>query len=217
MADTTLRLRYPTGQVVQLQIGSGAGLTVWNGTALVTPVAANWNTYLLAFPETPAGFGQRVFDFAAFAAAHPSVIVAQDYWWAAYPTGSSAGQSDVGHGSGTWDGTTFSTGGTVTLPVPAPLTYGPVGTGSVAVNQDYPTTGNLAFKTAGGQGIGGAQVRAYLASEYAANPNTATVRGQTITLNDGSWANNIDLNVGAAIVTFDAPGYATTVVTLTVS
>jgi len=213
MPDTLIETRFPGG--LELQISSG--LLIWNGTALVTFLTANWATYLVTFPETPSGSGRHVFDFLVFSAAHPLVIVPANYTWSWFPTGSIAGQAAIGGGSSTWDGATFGSGAVASLPTPAPLTYGPVGTGSIAVNQDYPTTGNLAFKTAGGQGIGGAQVRAYLASEYNANPRTATIRGQTITFNDGSWANNIDLNVGANIITFDAPGYATTVVLLTVS
>lgn len=104
-----------------------------------------------------------------------------------------------------------------TLPSPAPTGYGPIGTGSITVNQDYPTTGNLTFKTSGGQGIGGAIVLAYLASEFTSSPNTATVRGQTITLDSGAWANVIDLDPGDYTLVFKAEGYETTLVNLTVS
>src|SRR5204863_268221 len=83
---------------------------------------------------------------------------------------------------------------------------GPIGTGSVAVDHNYPTANSLKFQTGGGQGIGGALVRAYLASEYAANPATATIRGQTLTLDSGAWANVIDLDPGAYKVVFKAEG-----------
>jgi hypothetical protein len=42
------------------------------------------------------------------------------------------------------------------LPSPAPLGYGPIGTGSVAVDEDYPTAGNLSYLDANGNGIQGA-------------------------------------------------------------
>jgi hypothetical protein len=103
------------------------------------------------------------------------------------------------------------------LPDPAPDGYGPIGTGSVAVDHDYPTANNLKFATSGGQGIGGALVRAYLASEYASSPAAATIRGQTLTLDSGAWANVIDLDPGSYQVVFKAEGFETTVVSLTVS
>jgi hypothetical protein len=104
-----------------------------------------------------------------------------------------------------------------TLPAVAPFGYGPIGTGSVAVNEDYPTDGNLAYRvTSTGPGIGGAYVRAYLASEYTLNPTTATIRGQTLTLASGAWANNMDLDPGNYVVVFKAEGYELLVVDLTV-
>jgi hypothetical protein len=127
---------------------------------------------------------------------------------------------DTGEGANTrYAGEEINPGteGLVTLPSPAPPTYGPVGTGSRVVNQDYPTANNLAFQTGLGVGIGGALVRAYLASEYASNPNTAAVRGQTLTLDSGAWANPIDLDPGSYQITFRAEGYQLLVVPLTVS
>lgn len=211
MADTTLRLRYPTGKTLYTQIEAPAG-TVWNGTAYATFTVASWTTFASATPETPASSGRYVCQF-------PTSSAPGSYSWATYlQAGASAASTDVcvGTGSGVWDGTTFGSA-TATLPSPAPLTYGPVGTGSVAVSQDYPTTGSLAFRTSGGQGIGGAIVRAYLASEYSGSPNTATIRGQTITLDSGAWANNMLLDPAAYTLVFQAPGYQTTAVSLTVS
>lgn len=132
------------------------------------------------------------------------------------------GAEEINPGSDEYTDAKISTrqasGVVVTLPDPAPLTYGPVGTGSRVVNQDYPTAGSLSFlSTSSGPGIGGALVRAYLAAEYAANPNTATVRGQTLTLDSGAWANPMDLDPGAYVVTFKAEGYQLLVVDLTVS
>lgn len=211
--DTTLRLRFPTGATLYTQIEAPAG-TMWNGSAFTVFSVASWTTFATATPETPASSGRYVCQF-------PTSAAAGSYVWATYlQAGGAPASSDacVASDSGFWDGATFgNTGAVAELPSPAPLGYGPIGTGSVSVSQDYPTAGNLSFKTSGGQGIGGALVLAYLASEYSASPNTATVRGQTLTLDSGSWANVINLDPGAYTLVFKADGYETTVVNLTVS
>jgi hypothetical protein len=218
MSDTTLRLRYPTNANLYTQIEGGAG--IWNGSAYVTFANADWTTYATATPETPPGSGRYVCQF-------PTSSAAGNYSWAIYlRAGATAavGDAPIGSGSGYWDGTTFGGASKVTdgitvasLPAPAPEGYGPIGTGSVTVNQDYPTAGNLTFQTSGGQGIGGALVRAYLSSEYSANPNAATARGQTLTLDSGAWANNMDLDPGSYSITFKADGYQLLVVPVTVA
>jgi hypothetical protein len=215
MPDTTLRLRYPSGATLDTQIENEAG-EVWNGTAYVPFATASWAAYATATPEGPAGSGR-------FAAQFPISSPAGNYAWTMFQRlggAPAAGDTVVGTGSGYWDGTTFGNVPGVAvaaLPTPAPEGYGPIGTGSVTVNQDYPTAGNLSFQTSGGQGIGGALVRAYLTSEYTASPNTATVRGQTLTLSNGSWANNIDLDPEDYSITFKADGYQLLVVPVTVS
>ncbi|WP_406699236.1 hypothetical protein V5E97_10200 [Singulisphaera sp. Ch08] len=218
MADTTLRLRYPTGANLYAQIEGGSG--VWNGTDYVTFANLDWTSYATATPEAPASSGRYVCQF-------PTVSPPGNYSWSVYlQSGGSPAVGDVaiGQGSGYWDGTTFGGASKVTdgitvadLPDPAPLGYGPIGTGSVTVNQDYPFADNLTYQTSGGQGIGGALVRVYLASEYASNPNNATIRGETLTLSNGSWANNIDLDPEAYSITFKADGYQLLVVPVTVS
>ncbi|SIN70076.1 hypothetical protein SAMN05444166_0232 [Singulisphaera sp. GP187] len=218
MSDTTLRLRHPTGANLYAQIEGGGG--VWNGTAYVAFVNADWATYATLVTETPAGSGRYVCQF-------PTASPPGNYSWSIYlRAGGSAALGDVaiGQGDGYWDGTTFGGTSKVTdgitvadLPSPAPNGYGPIGTGSVTVNQDYPTAGNLSYQTVGGQGIGGALVRAYLASEYASNPNAATIRGQTLTLDTGAWANNIDLDPEDYKITFKADGYELLVIDLSVS
>lgn len=218
MSDTTLRLRYPTGAPLYTQVEGGTG--VWNGTAYVPFANADWPTYATATDETPAGSGRYVCQF-------PVASPAGNYSWSVYLRAGgtpAVGDVAIGQGSGYWDGTTFGGVSRVTdgisvaaLPDPAPLGYGPVGTGSVTLNQDYPTADNLSFQTSKGQGIGGALVRAYLASEYTANPNAATIRGQTLTLDTGAWANNMDLDPADYKITFKADGYELLVIDLTVS
>lgn len=233
MADTTLRLRYPTGSNLYTQIEGGDG--IWNGSAYVAFANTDWASFATATPETPAGSGRYVCQF-------PTSSDPGNYSWSVYlRAGGTPTISDVaiGQGGGYWDGTTFGGASMVTgdvggnvagsvdsvvngvaavLPTVPPLGYGPIGTGSVAVNQDYPTAGNLAFRISPtGPGIAGALVKAYLASEYAFNPNTAPIRGQTITLDSGAWSNNINLDPADYVIVFSAYGYEDTFVDLTVS
>lgn len=192
--------------------------TFWNGSAFEAYNATHWSTYAVTLTHAGGGL---------YLANMPGGIAAGAYYLDAYKrlSGSPA-QGDQLLGatpypmqwSGTAEVTLNNVSAVVTnLPNPAPLTYGPVGTGSRVVNQDYPTANSLKFQTSGGQGIGGALVRAYLAGEYSANPNTATVRGQTLTLDSGAWANDIDLDPASYTITFKAEGYELLVVSLTVS
>ena len=216
--DTSLRLPHPTGATIYTIIfAPGTTQTAWNGTAYATFAVASWTTFATSTPETPASSG---FYVAAF----PTSSAAGNYHWVHYlQAGASPASTDavVGGNEGYWDGSTFGNVGAVTaeitLPATAPLGYGPIGTGSVTVNQDYPTTGNLKFTDSSGDGVGGALVLAYLASEYTANPNTAVIRGQTLTLDSGSWANNMQLDPAAYKIVFKASGYEDTVVSQTVS
>lgn len=116
MADTLITASPGTGLTVYLQLFTGT--TVWNGTAFVSVVTANWTTYAVAMPETPAGFGQYVLDVAALAAAHPSAIVAGDYSWRIFlQSGASPASTDGGLGGGTayWSGSTFGVGTVATV------------------------------------------------------------------------------------------------------
>lgn len=70
------------------------------------------------------------------------------------------------------------------------------GTGLIAVDEDTGGVDNLAYKTVGGAGIGGAVVRAYVASEFVTNNVDADIRGQTTTDDDGGWIANLMLNSG---------------------
>jgi hypothetical protein len=72
------------------------------------------------------------------------------------------------------------------------------GTGDTAVNADTldDEGSNMYYKTGGGDGIGGAIVRAFVASEYASSGTAATLRGTTTTADDGSWVDDLQLNAG---------------------
>src|SRR5262245_12404105 len=139
MSDTTLRLRYPTGSNLYTQVEGGDG--VWNGTAYVPFANADWASYATATPETPASSGRYVCQC-------PTSSPAGNYSWSVYLQAGGApaiGDVAIGQGGGYWDGTTFGGASKVTdgvavadLPAVPPLGYGPIGTGSVAVNQDYP-------------------------------------------------------------------------------
>jgi len=216
-ADTTIRVRYPTGADLYTQIEGGAG--VWNGSDYVTLANADWASYATATPETPAGSGRYECQF-------PIASPPGNYSWSIFlrSGGSPAvGDASIAPGNGYWDGTTFGGTSKVTdgiavadLPEPAPEGYGPIGTGSVTIDQDYPTAGNLRFQNSLGQGIGGASVRAYLASEWTTNKAAAVIRGQTITLDTALWANPMNLDPADYVIVFIAEGYQTSVVELTV-
>jgi hypothetical protein len=98
-----------------------------------------------------------------------------------------------------------------------PVSSALLGIGSVAVNHNYPMANNMTLLTSLGAGIGGATIRAYLASAYAINPITAVVRGLTETVSDGTWANPVYLDPGDYTIVFVAQGYLTTAVSLTVA
>lgn len=107
MADTTLRLRYPTGAILDTQIEDGEG--VWNGAGYVPFQMAGWATYATATPETPPGSGRYVCPF-------PTGSPPGHYTWVTYLRAGAEpapGDTPVGQGEGFWDGTTFggSSGG----------------------------------------------------------------------------------------------------------
>lgn|GEM_PF-2856804 len=90
------------------------------------------------------------------------------------------------------------------------------GTGDTPVNHDTGGTDNLRFVDGNGNGIDEATVTAFLASEYASNPLTATPRGQVFTKSDGRWVNQMNLDSGSYVFVFEAPGFQATTKTATV-
>lgn len=81
------------------------------------------------------------------------------------------------------------------------LDYSALNAGNTIINSNSSgpagatTAGFLSIKDTNNNGIGGAQVLAYLSTEFNANPNSAVPRGYAISAVDGSWANML-LNGG---------------------
>jgi hypothetical protein len=72
------------------------------------------------------------------------------------------------------------------------------GSGDVAVNHatEDDDGDTMEVQTAGGAGVDDVAIRAYVASEWAADPGTATVRGETRSLADGTWREPLMLDGG---------------------
>lgn len=105
MPDTTIAVSgLPTGWTVYTKIADANG-NVWNGTAYVAYLVANWATYATATPETPAGSGTYVCQF-------PLSSPAGYYTWIHYKqAGGSPASTDpeVGWSPAPvyWNGSTF--------------------------------------------------------------------------------------------------------------
>ena len=93
---------------------------------------------------------------------------------------------------------------------------GSAGDGNTPVNQNTGGTNNLLAQN-NGVGIGGASIKAYLTSEWTANPLTAVARGQAFSQDDGTWATPMMLNSGLEYtIVFRAEGFAINTVNVTV-
>lgn len=89
------------------------------------------------------------------------------------------------------------------------------GDSGTPVDHNTGGTDALRFTTEDGDGIAGT-VRAYVASDYAADPAAAMLRGRTKTGDDGRWLGPIYLTAGVAHrLTFDADRYALATATVT--
>lgn len=121
------------------------------------------------------------------------------------------GFAEIGAGIYQWTGTVPD--GTVALTATSAGTAGVIGHAVIAwtaavvatsgdgdtdVDHNTGGTDNLRFVTAGGQGIDGATITAYLASDYDAG--AYVVRGQTMTKSDGRWVAQLRLNTGLEYV-----------------
>lgn len=83
-----------------------------------------------------------------------------------------------------------------------------VGTGDIPVDHNTGGADNLRATTSGGIGIDGADVYAYLAVDWAANPATAAVQGHTRSGSDGRWATPMMLDSGTYTFVFSVTGHA---------
>jgi hypothetical protein len=81
------------------------------------------------------------------------------------------------------------------------------GTGCVAITHDYGGPDALAYQTAAYCGIGGADVRAFLASDYAAGLRQPT-QAKAITGTDpnGRWLAALNLSPGDYVIEFEKAG-----------
>ena len=82
------------------------------------------------------------------------------------------------------------------------------GSGSVTVDHDTGGADNLSAFDGNGVGIDGVEIRAYLATEWAVNPLTATVRGRTWSVSSGHWSSTMALDPDTYTFVYSAPGYA---------
>lgn len=95
-----------------------------------------------------------------------------------------------------------------TLPALLAAVSSASGTGDTAVDHDLNSSDSLRYVDPSGNGIDQAEVRAYLKSEWDADPQTAAVRGRTTTGTDGRWIGQMLLDSGTYVFTFKADGYA---------
>ena len=90
--------------------------------------------------------------------------------------------------------------------------------GSIMVDENYPTTGNLEVKTPDGAGIPGVNIVAYLTSDYTGgNRAPDFIRGVASTDVNGNWLTPMPLDPGDYTLVFSKPQvYDTTVKAVTV-
>lgn len=81
------------------------------------------------------------------------------------------------------------------------------GVGGIAVNQNTGGTNNLQVTTSGNVGIPNVIIRAYLTSDYTANPQVLTIRGQAVTDVNGDWQAPMYLVAGSYYFAFSGAGY----------
>jgi hypothetical protein len=90
-----------------------------------------------------------------------------------------------------------------TLP-PAPTGYGNSGTGAIAINQNTGGLDNLRYVNSTGQGIGGATIAIYLATDWPTN--SANIQAQSTTGPDGRWLAPAYVNSGTYVAVFSKTG-----------
>lgn len=93
------------------------------------------------------------------------------------------------------------------------------GGGAVLVDHDYGAADALRYVTPASEPIAAAEIRAFLAEDYAAGRRgTAYVVGRTTTKTDGRWRTPMFLDAGAYTLVFHKPkAYGPNVVELTVT
>ena len=200
--DSYARLGAPAGASVSADVAAieaqtddigvaGAGLTNLGDTRMANLDAA------ISTRLSAAGYTAPL-DAAGVRTAIGLATANLDTQIAALPTASDATLT-ASHGSGSW-------------------TSAVIGAGTVHVNEStLDDSGNdLYFKTSAGAGIGGATITAYVKTEY--DTGTFTSRGQTRTLDNGSWRDDLLLDDGIQyVIEYRKAGYETHTTTITVA
>jgi hypothetical protein len=210
-----ISLDYITGRTLRAVVVTTTGQYAL-GTAVEAWDAAHLAAYGIAIPELSVGSGQYAGDFPAL----PAGIYAVRVYEVAGADLAASDVPSIGGGRIEWDGAAEvvpaptqpdEMGGyqfTTAALALAPSGAGP-GTGGVVVTEDTGGANNLAAVDPAGAGIAGVTVRAYLATEWAADPTTAPVRGQQSTTSTGEWAGPMYLDVGTYTFVFSIAGYST--------
>ena len=82
-----------------------------------------------------------------------------------------------------------------------------VGAGLVLVDHNYGGADALTYQTAGGQGIAGATILAFLADDYnLGNRSAAYVLGRSTTDSNGRWTQSMGLGPGTYVLLYSKPG-----------
>jgi hypothetical protein len=112
--------------------------------------------------------------------------------------------SDIG---GTFDPATDST--EALAEAVADIGGGTTGDGDTPVNHNTGGTDNYQILDDNDSGVDNATIKAYLTSEFDADPSSATLRGTTYTDSEGRWVAPLMLNTGLAYtVTIRGDGFA---------
>lgn len=88
--------------------------------------------------------------------------------------------------------------------------HGDSGSGDTSVDHDTGGADNLTYLTAGGLGVEGAEIKAYLKTDYdSGNKSSKYVKGESITDASGQWSTAMSLNTGYTytIQFYKAGGY----------
>lgn len=191
--------------------GSGwTGPMLWDGTNLSTIATAQDAANAIKaktdnLPASPANEATVVVGISAVLAAIPSATTIAAAVWAAL----TSGLTTVGS-IGKWiidklDVTVSTRASQASVDALAASDPG-VGLGDILVDENTGGTGNLRYVDGSGNGIE-AEVTAYLASEYAADAQTAVARGRSHTDSNGDWIKKMKLYAGSYTIAFDAAGY----------
>jgi len=198
----------------------------WNNNtnAFETPTVANWTKYAIAMTEQTAGnltgIYEGIFPVAVSAAGVYSILFRQQsagspavsdptngmlggqFFWTgsaeAFPLTSATSGMNVN--VTTWNGTAVSLSDGLPSVQAANLSGG----GPIAINQNTGGTDNLRYVDSSGDGVEGANILIYLATDWPANPNR--VQATAVTGSDGRWLSPAFVSSGAYVAVFTKVG-----------